>query len=178
ENPTVDEAESAYGRAEHLMVTGDSTGAAEGFKSLARQYPSSPLASRALYAAGWIYENRLYNRDSAISSYTQLLALYPGSPYSARVAPKIAEVNLHQKQVAAAADSAARRLNQNAAMAADSAARRLNGNTAPAVSDSLHKRNDVVPPNPSTAPDDSTELRKIRPPNPRTAPGKEGTIPR
>ena len=102
---TEDGAEKAYRRAEHLMIGGDSAGAVEDFKDLARQYPGSPLASRALFAAGWIYENRLFNPDSAIASYTKLMTLYPASPYAVRVVPKITEVNLKRKQSAAADSS-------------------------------------------------------------------------
>ena len=87
------------------MIGGDSAGAVEDFKDLARQYPGSPLASRALFAAGWIYENRLFNPDSAIASYTKLMTLYPASPYAVRVVPKITEVNLKRKQSAAADSS-------------------------------------------------------------------------
>jgi TolA-binding protein len=105
---TEDDAEKAYKRAEHLMIGGDSAGAVEDFKNLARQYPGSPLASRALFAAGWIYENRLFNRDSAIASYTKLMTLYPASPYAVRIVPKITEVNLKRKQSAAPDTSGSR----------------------------------------------------------------------
>jgi TolA-binding protein len=160
--PTVDEAETAYNRAEHLMVGGDTTGAVENFKKLARKYPGSPLASRALYAAGWIYENRLYNRDSAIASYTQLLALYPNSQFAARVAPKIAEVNLKLKQAAAPDTSAARRVPLPPV------------NTVP---DSLHRREEIFVPRPSPTATDTMELRRIPTVGPRKLPQKEGPTP-
>ena len=158
EVPSVDEAELAYGHAERLMFKGDSAGAVEDFKKVARQYPGSPFASRALYAAGWIYENRLDNRDSAIASYTKLVALYPASLYAVQVTPKIAEVTLKQKQAAAAADSAAIR-------------RAL---PPPGVPDSLQRHNQLLPPGRDAAASDSLEVGRMRVPSLKKGPDKEG----
>ena len=173
ESPVVDEAESAYHRAEILMVRGDSTGAAEGFKKLALRFPGSPLASRALYAAGWIYENRLLNRDSAIASYSKLMSLYPSSQYATRIAPRIAEVTLKQKADAAAADS----LRQKKAAADTLAAHRLLSPGATVVPDSVRSREQIGLPKAGLAADDSTALKKIPTLSPRKPPEKEG-IPR
>ena len=161
--PTVDDAEKAYNQAERLMIRGDSAGAVEDFKNLARQYPGSPLASRALYAAGWIYENRLFNRDSAIASYSKLVALYPGSLYAVRIAAKITEVNLKLKQAAAAADT--------------SAARRAVKPPVPGVSDSTRRRDEVFVPRPAPAPADTMEVKRIPTARPKRVPDKEGPTP-
>lgn len=160
EDPRVDAAELAYDHAETLMVSGDSTGAAEGFKQLARQYPGSPFASQALYAAGWIYENRVIDRDSAIASYRALMNLYPTSRYAARVAPKIAEVNLKLKQEA---DSAA--------------ARQLRLNPVPAPPDSLQRSNQMIVPKPEPAAPDTTMVKKPPLQVPKKAPMQEGPTP-
>jgi tetratricopeptide (TPR) repeat protein len=160
------------------MVGGDSTGAAEDFKKLARQYPGSPLASRALYAAGWIYENRLFDRDSAIATYTRLMALYPASQYAVRVASKIAEVNLKLKQAAAADTSAARGGVQNpGAGVPDSLRRRAIQTPVPGVPDSLQRRGQVFVPNPDSAASDSLETKRMRISAPRRGPVKEGPTP-
>jgi TolA-binding protein len=194
EVPSVDDAEKAYNRAEHLMVGGDSTGAAEDFKKLARQYPGSPLASRALYAAGWIYENRLFDRDSAIATYTRLMALYPASQYAVRVASKIAEVNLKLKQAAAADTSAARgairtpgtgvpdSLRRRAIQTPspgvpDSLRRRAIQTPVPGVPDSLQRPGQVFVPNPDSAASDSLETKRMRISAPRRGPVKEGPNP-
>ncbi len=162
ETPAVDAAEKAYDSAEDLMIRGDSTEAAEDFKKVAREFPGSPLASRALYAAGWIYEYRLFNRDSAFASYSRLLALYPSSPFAGRITPKVTEVALKKKQDAAA-DSAAVR-----------AALKPPVTAAP---DTLHGRERIFVPNASPANSDSIEQRKMRIITPRKGPGKEGTTP-
>ena len=145
------------------MVRGDSTGAAEGFKKLARQYPASPLASRALYAAGWIYENRLSNRDSALASYAKLVALYPGSLYAARIASKMAEVNQKLKQDA---------------LPDTSVSRRTVGTPPSAVPDSLQRRNMGFPPKPGRPVDDTIAVRRNPPTGPGRVPDKEGPTPR
>ena len=160
--PAVEDAEKAYTQAERLMIRGDSAGAVEDFKNLARQYPRSPLASRALYAAGWIYENRLYNRDSAIASYTKLVALYPGSQYAVRVAAKITEVNLKLKEAAAADTSAAHRVVKP---------------PVPGVSDSTRRREEVLVPRPAPAAADTMEVKRIPTSKPKREPDKEGPTP-
>jgi tetratricopeptide (TPR) repeat protein len=173
ESPVVDEAESAYRRAESRMVRGDSTGAAEDFKKLALRFPGSPLASRALYAAGWIYENRVFNRDSAIASYSRLMTLYPLSQFATRIAPKIAEVTLKQKADAAAADT----LKQKKAAADTLVSHR---SLPPGVSlapDSLRTRDLIDLPKTAPPPGDSTQAKKPPTLTPRKLPEKEG-IPR
>jgi len=160
EVPVVDEAEQAYDRAEGLLVKGDSAGAAEEFKKVARKYPHSPIASHALFAAGWIYENRLYNPDSAIASYAKLIALYPTSSYATSVSPKIAEVTQFQKQkLAAAADSLAGR-------------KPLQG-PRPAGADSLGKAGGFPSPYTGPAAADSTAAKKRLLIPPRKTTGNE-----
>jgi outer membrane protein assembly factor BamD (BamD/ComL family) len=171
EVPAVDDAEKAYTRAEKLMVGGDSTAAVEDFKKLAREYPSSPLASRALYAAGWIYENRLFESDSAIAAYTRLMALYPASLYAARVSPKIGEVNQKKKDAAAADSLEARKLRLPPVRTAADSVR------ARAVSDSISVREEVFRPKPVPSIPDSAEVKKIPKVSPRMGPGKEGIPP-
>ncbi len=165
EGPVVDEAEQAYDRAEGLLVKGDSAGAAEDFKKLAQQYPRSPLASRALFAAGWIYENRLYIPDSAIASYSKLIALYPTTPYATSVSPKIAEVTQFQKhKLAAAADSLAAKkaLQARRTAAADSLGRPggIPGPGPASSADSLGRPGGIPNPGPAPAPVDSMAAKK------------------
>jgi tetratricopeptide (TPR) repeat protein len=161
-----DEAEKAYSRAERLMIKGDSAGAVEDFKKIARQYPRSPLASRSLYAAGWIYENRLFNRDSAIASYTKLIALYPASPYAVRIAAKITEVNLKLKQAAAPDSSASR-----------PAVRPPVRLPVPGIPDTLQRREEVFVPKQNPAVTDTNEVRRIPNAGPKKLPEKEGPTP-
>jgi len=150
---TVDAADSLYDRAEGFLVGGDSVAAAAGFKRVASAYPASPLAPRALYAAGWIYENTLFNRDSAVASYARLTALYPASVYATRVAPKMFEVTA-ARQKAAADSAAAKRLAQ--ARADSAAASRAAADSALTRRNAPHGAVPVAPGLPKPG-----ELRKI-----------------
>ena len=191
---SVDAADSLYDRAEALLVSGDSAAAAVRFKQIAGSFPSSPLAPRALYAAGWIYENKLMNNDSAIASYTRLASLYPASVYTTRITPKMFEVT--QARQKAAADSAAAR--RAAQLRADSiATRRAAADTAASrrlMPQGAGTGNPVVgkpgelPKTPAAnvtadtsaakrADVDSLEVRKIRKALPKRVPGKEGSPP-
>ena len=87
----------SYSRGENLMMSGSAEAAVDTFRLIARAYPASNWSSRALYAAGWLYENRLANQDSAIAQYERLIRLYPATPYAIQVRPKIAEVELKRK---------------------------------------------------------------------------------
>jgi TolA-binding protein len=105
-----DVAEDSYTRGENLMLAGSPEAAVDTFRQIARRYPSSPYSSRALFAAGWIYENKLDNTDSAIAHYERLTAQYPASPYAIQVRPKLGEVALLRKNQSApprTADTAA-----------------------------------------------------------------------
>ncbi len=94
--PAVQKAEDpaikSYGRASALLDAGRSQIAIDSFKAVARRFPGSPVASRALYAAGWTYEYRTKNIDSATAAYERLLATYPSSPLALKVQPRINEV--------------------------------------------------------------------------------------
>ncbi|HTR99428.1 MAG TPA: tetratricopeptide repeat protein [Bacteroidota bacterium] len=191
---SVDAADSLYGRAEALLVSGDSAAAAVRFKQVAGSFPASPLAPRALYAAGWIYENSLMNNDSAIASYTRLASLYPASVFAARIAPKMFEV-MQARQKAAADSAAARRAAQLRAdsiatrrAAADTAASRRLTPQAAGAGNTVAGKPGELPKTPAAnvtadtsaakgAADDTLEVRKIRKGPPKRVPGKEGSPP-
>ena len=88
-----DETEASYAAAEHLMNQGKTSAAIDSFTALVKKYPESPLASRAQYSVGWLYEQTSHT-DSAIQSYKKLVAMFPTSEYAALVKPKLAEVDL------------------------------------------------------------------------------------
>lgn len=54
------------------------------------KYPESPHAPKALFAAGWILENKLKLNDSAAVVYDSVLAKFPSSEYANVVRPKVA----------------------------------------------------------------------------------------
>jgi len=93
-----DPAEVSYARGVSLMQSGDYFAAIDTFKAVAEGYPTSPAASRALYATGWLYENDTTLPDSAAANYESLVTRYPSSMYAVRVQPRVAEVQAARKQ--------------------------------------------------------------------------------
>lgn len=89
----VDSAETAYRRAERLLLSGSYGEAIDSMRILSAVYPASPYASRAEYAAGWMYEQKLNMPDSAIAAYRRLSVRFPSSSFAALVKPKLDAVD-------------------------------------------------------------------------------------
>lgn len=89
---TVDPAEESYARAVRLLQDGKAKPALDTLNRILKRHPESPAAVRALYAAGWLYENETQGLDSAAALYERLLARAPSSPYAQKVQPRVAEV--------------------------------------------------------------------------------------
>jgi TolA-binding protein len=102
---TQDEVEDSYSRGEQLFLRGHQNAAVDTFKSIVARYPTSPLASKAQYAIGWIYEQT--KPDSAIPYYERLVVLYPTSQYASIVRMKLAEVSGKKHEGEAKGDSVA-----------------------------------------------------------------------
>ncbi|GEM_PF-2396380 len=58
--------------------------------SFSARNTGKPIAAKAMYAMGWIYENVLINNDSAASVYKKLATEYPSSEYTTASRPKVA----------------------------------------------------------------------------------------
>jgi tetratricopeptide (TPR) repeat protein len=86
----VDSAESRYTEAQRSLMDGRTDDALRSLKELSQKYPASPIAPKALYAVGWIYENVLVQNDSAASWYRRLIKAHPSSLYAVNVQPKVA----------------------------------------------------------------------------------------
>ncbi len=86
----VDSAEILFKHAENLLQLEKTNDALKSYQSVAKVYPISPYAPKALYTIGWIYENMLVNNDSAAAWYKILINEYPKSIYSEEVKPKVA----------------------------------------------------------------------------------------
>lgn len=56
--------------------------AARQFNRIAEEYRDSPLAPKALYSLGWMFENNLMQTDSALYYYRLLVERYPQSEYA------------------------------------------------------------------------------------------------
>lgn len=84
-----DPASEEYKRAEEYLIAGEYYAAIDKFQDLTRLYPTSSFAPKALFAAGWIEENKLKDYVAAIESYDTLIAKYPASEYVRAIAPKV-----------------------------------------------------------------------------------------
>lgn len=71
------------------LSVGDDAEAVELLNEFLKQFPDDSLSARALYGLGWIYQNRLNNKDSAVFYYTMLKEKFPLSQYYANIAPAL-----------------------------------------------------------------------------------------
>lgn len=87
-----DEADLLYSRAQEKLDS-DSIGAAIAlYRAIVDLHRQSPLAAKAQYAIGWIYEQLRPNPDSAIANYQRLVNMFPSTTYALLVTPKLNEV--------------------------------------------------------------------------------------
>ena len=69
------------------------------FEQIAQQHNSSPITPKALYSAGWYYENALDNNDSAVAVYKKLLKLFPSSEFAGVVRTKVTIYDNDKKRI-------------------------------------------------------------------------------
>jgi TolA-binding protein len=86
------EAEVQYGEAADLIKSGHYAEAVKTLRKITTSFPSSPMAPRAQYVIGWLYENQINSPDSAIANYQLLVSKFPASSYVPLVQPKLMEV--------------------------------------------------------------------------------------
>lgn len=84
-----DPAESLYMNAEELLKNGKYHQAISEFWKIYYNHKTSPLAPKALYAAGWISENKLKDNNKAAAAYDTLNRAFPASEYSREIVVKI-----------------------------------------------------------------------------------------
>ena len=80
-----DLAKDQYASAEDLMLSGNYKQSVQKFFNIYRNYPKSTIAPQALYTSGWIFENDLFQPDSAAAVYDTLIAKYPASAYAKKI---------------------------------------------------------------------------------------------
>ncbi|MGA9116640.1 MAG: tetratricopeptide repeat protein [Bacteroidota bacterium] len=102
-----DPAMAAYAEAESLLLVPDLAGALEGFRRVVLHHPDSPVAPKARYAMGWVFEEMGNRPDSAEAAYQALVAAYPSSDFARKVKPRLDAMELARKAEAAPADSGA-----------------------------------------------------------------------
>jgi len=78
-----------YKMAEEYLLAEDYYSAIDKFNNIPKLYPTSTIAPKAIYASGWIEENKLNDYTAAVESYDTLIARYPASEYVRLIAPKV-----------------------------------------------------------------------------------------
>jgi TolA-binding protein len=126
------------------MQAGKAKAAIDTFTVLVKHFPTSPAAVRAMYAAGWLYENEAKSQDSAAALYERLVARAPSSAYAQKVGPRVQEVQTVRRvaQEKARADSIAKAA---AAAAVLDSIKAKQAPKTPAVHDSLQGKQGVPP---------------------------------
>lgn len=94
---TGDASDSIYSSAENKFINKDYRAALEDFRGLISVYPSSVHLDKAYFGAGWIYENIIYNNDSAYYYYSSLVKGVPNSEAAAIVMQKVEEYETFNK---------------------------------------------------------------------------------
>ncbi len=89
ENAIVDPVLKKYQGGERQLESERFPGAARQFAGVAENHPGSDLAPRSLYLAGWVWERKLNDNDSAFTYYKRLVDRYPDSEYALDVLPSV-----------------------------------------------------------------------------------------
>ena len=89
--------ESAYQQDFNLLKDGRFADAIKGYKSFLKQYPTSPLASNAVFWTGEAYY-QMSDFDSALASFKKVVKDYPGSAKVSDAMLKIGYCQYEQQQ--------------------------------------------------------------------------------
>ncbi len=84
-----------YAEGEKYLYSAKYDSSINKFYDIYKESPNSPVAAKALYASGWILENKLNLLDSAAAIYDTLTKKFPGSVYSTEILP---ELNLYNQE--------------------------------------------------------------------------------
>lgn len=92
-NVDFDPAQSLYADAEQKMDSGSYSESIQDFYNIYRKHPNSDFAPKALYAAGWVLENKLNLGDSAAAVYDSVFTKYPHSVYAENISTTLTYYN-------------------------------------------------------------------------------------
>ncbi len=110
-----DTAEELYLHAETYLDGANADSALPFLYKIVQENRLSPYSPKALYAIGWVYENKLEEEDSASAVYRRLIAAYPSSKFALAVKPKVQEEDNERKEAARkAADDIAQKKKKEA----------------------------------------------------------------
>ncbi len=105
-----DPAEDIYASAEKEMLDDKYDSSLVKLKKIYNEFPGSPLAPKALYASGWILENKLDKPDSAAAIYDSLKVNYPSTIYANKISQKVSIYNQEQQRVAKAREDSLKKM--------------------------------------------------------------------
>lgn len=114
-----DPAMEEYKKAEDYLLAGDYYAAIDKFKDIPGLYPKSTIAPKAIYASGWIQENKLKDYSAAVESYDTLIAKYPASEYVRVIAPKVTFYKQEKRKLETAIQDSLNALAKLDSLAAD-----------------------------------------------------------
>lgn len=117
-----DPAKQLYIEAEDQLKKENFSESVNRFLNIYKNYPQSSLAVKALYASGWILENKLENYDSAAVIYDSVYIKYPQSIYASTLGPKINFYNQEKERIKKAYEDSLKLIQQKMldSLAADS----------------------------------------------------------
>lgn len=100
-----DPAKELYLEAERKMLKGSYWESIKDYLFINNNYPSSSYSLKSLYAAGFVYENKLFLLDSAAAMYENLYKQSVSSEYSKEVIGKLTAYRKEQQRIKAQRDS-------------------------------------------------------------------------
>lgn len=99
EDIVADPALDKYIVAEELLEEEKYYDAIEELNSIPQLFPESQYSPKALYAIGWIYENKLSDYNYAVQFYDSLKVNYPNTDYVREITPKLNFFHAEEKAV-------------------------------------------------------------------------------
>lgn len=78
----VDSVAALFESASRFRKVGEYALAIRQLLRLVERYPDHALAAKSLYTAGWLFERKLLDNDSALFYYNRVLKEYPGTEYA------------------------------------------------------------------------------------------------
>lgn len=117
-----DPAKQLYIEAEDQLNKENYSESVNKFLNIYKNYPKSSYAPKALYASGWILENKIKNYDSAAVIYDSVFVKYPTSIYASTVSPKLNFYNQEKARIKKAYEDSLKLVHQKMldSLAADS----------------------------------------------------------
>ncbi len=94
-----DPAKDIYSQAESELMKKNYYGSIQQLRDIYSKYPASATAPKALFAEGWIFENKLNKPDSAAVIYDSLRTKYPSTEYAARIISKLDFYHAEKKKI-------------------------------------------------------------------------------